>query len=91
MATLAELEEKRLLLEERLAEGDLSAEAALAKVDAAIRSRSKQIQHSQQRLAAVKQAVAKGVPLESVKTAKSRKKSSSKLKPGQRKVLNRFD
>ena len=91
MATLAQLEERKCELEERLDAGDVSAEAELVRVDAAIRARTQKIQHSQKRLAAVKNAVSKGLSVEQAKSVKSkstaRKKSASRAKG----PINRFD
>jgi len=67
MATLAQLEEQKEALQARLDAGDLSAEAALERVDRAISSRTQKIAYSQKRLAAVKTAVKAGVPLEKTK------------------------
>ncbi|MCL4720727.1 MAG: hypothetical protein KJ041_02005 [Gammaproteobacteria bacterium] len=61
MATLTELQTRRRELEARLYEGDLSVEPALERVDRAIASRTLKVQHSRQRLEAVKEAVAAGV------------------------------
>lgn len=63
MATLAQLEEQKEALQARLDAGDLSAEAALERVDRAIASRTRTVNYSQKRLAAVKTAVKAGVPL----------------------------
>lgn len=64
MPTVAQLEEQREALQERLDAGDLSAEAALERIDRAIASRAQKVAYSQKRLAAVKTAVKAGVPLE---------------------------
>ena len=73
MATLESLLEQKRDLEDRLGNGDTSAEAALDRVDRAIMARKKQISHSQQRLAAVKKAAAAGVPKEQAKKGKAKK------------------
>ncbi|MEJ2140036.1 MAG: hypothetical protein P8Y61_11420 [Gammaproteobacteria bacterium] len=91
MATLAQLEEQKRELEERLDGGDVSAEAALARVDAAIRARRKTIQHSQKRLQAVKNAVSKGVPVAEAKAVKRSSKIRKKLKQRASGPINRFD
>ena len=67
MATLAQLEEQKEALQARLDAGDLSAEAALERVDRAIASRTQKIAYSQKRLAAVKTAVKSGLPLENTR------------------------
>jgi len=88
MATIAQLEEQRDALQERLDAGDLSAEAALERIDRAIASRTKTVAYSQQRLAAVKTAVKAGVPLANTKpktVAASVKKRAKKKGP-----INRF-
>jgi hypothetical protein len=91
MATLAKLQEQKQALEERLADGDLTAEAGLERIDRAIASRTQTIAHSQKRLAAVKDAVSKGVPKEATKPAKvaarARSNAQNKIKKG---PLNRF-
>ena len=87
MATLEKLQEQKRELEERLADGDLSAEAALERIDRAIAARTQQITHSRKRLAAVKDAASKGVPLEEMTPRKvaARGKARKKKRP-----LNRF-
>ena len=85
MATLAKLQEQKLELEERLADGDLSAEAALERIDKAIAARTQKINYSQKRLAAVKDAVAKGMAKED--TTPDKVKARAKKKDG---PLNRF-
>jgi hypothetical protein len=67
MATIAQLEEQKEALQARLDAGDLSAEAALERVDRAISSRTQKVTYSQKRLAAVKTAVKAGVPLENTR------------------------
>lgn len=91
MATLAQLRERQSELQDRLEKGDLSAEDALERVDAAIRARSKTIQHSQQRLKAVKDAVAKGVPVADAKAVKSRSKTRQNSIRKANRPINRFD
>ena len=91
MATLAQLEEQKRELEDRLDSGDFSAEAALVRVDAAIRARRKTIQHSQKRLQAVKNAVSKGVPVAEAKAVKRSTKARKKLKQRASGPINRFD
>ena len=46
MATLEKLEEQKRELEERLYAGDVSAEAALERIDRAIEARKLKIEHS---------------------------------------------
>ena len=67
MATLAQLEKQKEALQARLDAGDLSAEAALERVDRAIASRTQKVAYSQKRLAAVKTAVKAGMPLENTR------------------------
>jgi len=93
MATLESLLEQKRDLEDRLADGDVRAEAALARIDKAIAARKLKINHSQKRVAAVKQAVSVGVPVEEARKSKPAKKNASKSaspRPGQRGV-NRFE
>ncbi|MDP6436909.1 MAG: hypothetical protein QF790_06535 [Gammaproteobacteria bacterium] len=89
MATLEKLQEQKHELEARLAAGDLTAEAALERIDRAISARTQKIAHSQKRLAAVKNAVDKGVPLQDTKptrvAARAAASSTKKKQP-----LNRF-
>ena len=86
MATLESLLEQKRDLEERLSNGDVSAEASLDRIDRAIMARKKKISHSQQRLVAVKEAVAAGVPREQAKKGKAKKLARSSDP-----TINRFD
>ncbi len=87
MATLADLEEKKQDLEARLADGDASVEPALEQLDRAIAARRQQIQYSQKRLSAVRDAVDAGMDPE-----EARKKPSGpvKRKKTKRGPINRF-
>jgi len=88
VATLESLLEQKCDLEDRLAHGDPRAEAALDRIDRAIMERKKKIAHSRQRVAAVKKAVAAGVPKEQARAKKSASKKALKSDdPG----LNRFE
>jgi hypothetical protein len=89
MATLEHLLEQKEALEQKLYAGDISVEPRLAQLDKAIASRSRQIKYSQKRLAAVKDAVAKGMPVAAAKAVKPRT-SGAKSASGTRKGLNRF-
>ena len=91
MATLKQLEEQREELEERLEGGDIGAESALARLDAAIRARLLKIQHSQKRLQAVKAAVSKGVSLEQAKAGKPKSVARKKAEAKANKPVNRFE
>jgi hypothetical protein len=86
MATLESLLEQKRDLEDRLCNGDASAEVALDRVDRAIMARKKQISHSQQCVAAVKTAVAAGVPKEQAKKGKAKKSA----RPNDQ-TINRFE
>lgn len=90
MATLEQLREKKRELEEKLEAGDLSVEPALERVDNAIASRTRTIQHSQKRLAAVKEAVNRGVSVEAAKSVKPKSAAGKKAAARARKPLNRF-
>ena len=90
MATLQKLQEQKRELEARLDAGDISVEPALQRVDNAIASRTRTIQHSQKRLAAVKDAVNKGVPPEEAKAARPKSAARKKADALARKALNRF-
>jgi len=91
MATLAQLEEQKRELEDKLDAGDATAEAALARIDAAIRSRTKKIQHSQKRLAAVKNAVDKGLSVQQAKAVKPKSAAQKKADQAASKPVNRFE
>jgi hypothetical protein len=91
MATLKQLEEQREELEARLEAGDPAAEAGLARLDAAIRTRLLKIQHSQQRLKAVKAAVTKGMTVAEAKSVKPRSARAKKAQTKANKPINRFD
>ena len=87
MATLADLEEKKRELEARLADGDMSVEPALDRLDRAIAARTQQIQYSRKRLSAAHDAVDAGMD-----PAEARKKQSgpAKRKKPVRGPINRF-
>lgn len=91
MATLARLQEQKRELEEKLDAGDLTAEAALARVDLAIAARTRKIQHSQKRLAAVKNAVKAGVPIEKTRISRSETVLKKDAKTRAKRPLNRFE
>ena len=91
MATLAALKEQKQELEARLDAGDLSAEAALARIDAAIVARTRQIQHKQKRLGVVKQAVARGVPVTEAKALKPGSAAGKRSKKLANKPVNKFE
>ncbi len=91
MATLARLQEQKCELEEKLDAGDLTAEAALARVDLAIAARTRKIQHSQKRLAAVKNAVKAGVPIEKTRISRSETVLKKDAKTRAKRPLNRFE
>jgi hypothetical protein len=87
MATLANLQDQKRELEEKLSAGDLSVEPALQRIDRAIEARTRKIQHSRKRLAAAKNAVKAGVPAEETRPSKVKKRA----RPQVRKPLNRFE
>jgi hypothetical protein len=91
MATLAQLKEQKRELEDKLDAGDTAAEAALARIDAAIRSRTKKIQHSQKRLAAVKSAVDTGLSVQQAKAVKPKSAAQKKADQAASKPVNRFE
>ena len=90
MATLAQLEERKAKLEEKLADGDLSAESGLERIDRAIAARTKEIAYSQKRLAAVKKAVKAGVAKEDTRPDKVAAARKRRAKAGTNKPINRF-
>lgn len=87
MATLAELEERKRELEARLAAGDLTAEAALARLDGAISARSRQIQHSRKRLAVARDAVQAGMAPDEARKRRTGPGAAKKKPAG---PINRF-
>jgi hypothetical protein len=90
MATLEQLQARKAELEEKFYAGDLSAEAALALIDNAIAARTRKIEHSQQRLAAVKNAVDKGMSVADAKAVKPQSAAQKKAVALAKKPLNRF-
>ena len=91
MATLERLNEQKAELEARLEAGDPSAEAALVRIDAAIRSRTKTIQHSRKRLAATKKAVEQGLSVTAAKAAKPRSAAAGRARARRSGPVNRFE
>lgn len=89
MTTLTDLEEQKRELEARLDAGDLSAQAALARVDRAIASRRLKIQHSRKRVAAAHSAVAAGMPADEARRPK--KRAAASRSDNKRRPLNRFE
>ena len=90
MATLAQLQEKKAELEEKLYAGDDSVEATLEQVDRAIAARTRTVEHSQKRLAAVKEAVAKGMSVADAKAVKPKSAAQRKAAALKNKSINRF-
>ena len=90
MATLEKLEERKRELEDRLADGELSAEAALERIDRAIAARTRQIQYSRKRLDAARAAVKAGMAPEDTKPAKVAVTAKAAKKSRKKKPLNRF-
>jgi len=87
LATLSDLEAKKRELEARLADGDLSVEPALDRLDRAIVARTQKIQYSRKRLSAARDAVDAGMD-----PTEARKKQSAPVK-GKKPVrgpINRF-
>ena len=91
VTTLADLEEQKRELEARLDDGDISAEAALARVDRAIASRKQTIAHSQKRLGAARDAVAAGMPAEQARARQPKGGAKKPAKAPGRRPLNRFE
>ncbi len=75
MTTLADLQEKKRELETRLADGDLSVESALNRLDRAIATRTQKIQYSRKRLSVARNAVDAGMDPD-----EARKKTSGRVK-----------
>ncbi|UCG72536.1 MAG: hypothetical protein JSV45_15030 [Chromatiales bacterium] len=90
MATLEQLRERQRELEERLADGDLSAEAELERVDRAIRARSLDVDYARKRHAAVKTAVKAGVPLADTRKRRTQADVDRLAKARAKRPLNRF-
>lgn len=100
MASLKQLHRRREELQARLDAGDPSAETALQLVDRAISCRMLTVQHSRQRLEAVKEAVAAGVDKDKArrpdnrnaarKIADLRQQKAGQGRDIKRKDINRF-
>jgi len=90
VATLEQLQARKRELEEKLNAGNLAAELELARIDNAIASRTRTIEHSQKRLAAVKNAVKKGLSVADAKAVKPRSAAQRKAVVRAKKPLNRF-
>ncbi|MGI9329663.1 MAG: hypothetical protein ACR2QB_03020 [Gammaproteobacteria bacterium] len=90
MPTLEQLEERKRELEERLADGDLTAEAALDRLDKAIRARTLDVQYARKRHAAVKEAVQAGLPLDEARKRRSEAERKRLAKARAKRPLNRF-
>ena len=90
MATLEKLQERQRDLEARLADGDLSAEAELERVDRAIRARSLDLAYGRKRHAAVKEAVKAGVPLAETRKRRTQADVDRLSKARAKRPLNRF-
>lgn len=90
MATLEQLRERQRELEARLADGDLSAEAELERVDRAIRARSLDVEYARKRYAAVKGAVKAGVPLADTRKRRTQADVERLAKERAKRPLNRF-
>lgn len=87
MATLAELQERKAQLEEKLGDGDLSVEVALERIDRAIAARTREIQYSRKRLDAARNAVNAGMAPDD---ARKKPRRVGKKKPSSGGPLNRF-
>ena len=90
MATLDKLRERQRELEDRLADGDLSAEAELERIDRAIRARSLDVAYARKRHAAVKDAVQAGVPLADTRKRRTQADVDRLDKARAKRPLNRF-
>jgi len=90
LATLDKLRERQRELEDRLADGDLSAEAELERIDRAIRARSLDVAYARKRHAAVKDAVQAGVPLADTRKRRTQADVDRLAKARAKRSLNRF-
>jgi hypothetical protein len=90
MTTLQELQRRKQELEVKLHAGDLSVETTLQQVDRAISSRTLKIQRSQQRLAAVKQAVAAGIDKDQARRLNHKVTAKKLAEARAKRLLNRF-
>ena len=90
MTTLDKLRERQRELEARLADGDLSAEAELERIDRAIRARSLDVAYARKRHAAVKDAVQAGVPLADTRKRRTQADVDRLDKARAKRPLNRF-
>ena len=90
MATLRQLQMRKQELEEKLHAGDLSVETTLQQLDRAISSRTLMVQHSQQRLVAVKQAVAAGMDKDAARRVNNKAAAIKLAELRAKQILNRF-
>jgi hypothetical protein len=90
MATLEGLLEKKRELEAKLDGGDVSAEAALARIDRAIAARTQKIQHSKKRLDVARDAVDAGMSPEEARRPRTRADRKKVAKSKVRRPINRF-
>jgi hypothetical protein len=90
MATLESLLEKKRELEAKLDAGDLSAEAALARLDRTIEARTKKIQHSKKRLDVARDAVDAGMSPEEARRPRTSADKKRAAKSKVRRPVNRF-
>jgi hypothetical protein len=90
MATLESLLEKRRELEAELDGGDLSAEAALARLDRVIEARTQKIQHSKKRLDVARDAVDAGMSREEARRPRTNADRKKAAKSKVRGPVNRF-
>lgn len=90
MATLRQLQMRKQELEEKLHAGDLTVEATLEQIDRAISSRTLKVQHSQQRLEAVKQAVGAGMDKDKARRINNKAAAKTLAELRAKRLLNRF-
>jgi hypothetical protein len=90
VATLEGLLEKKRELEAKLESGDLSAEAALARLDRAIEARTQKIQHSKKRLGVARDAVDAGMSPEEARRSRTKADKKAATKSKVRRPINRF-
>ena len=77
MPTVEQLKMRRQDLQEKLDAGDLSVQTALDQIDRAISARTLKVRQSQQRLEAVKAAVASGMEIKTPRAASTTKVGAS--------------
>jgi hypothetical protein len=95
MPTVEQLKLRRQDLQDKLDAGDLSVQTALDQIDRAISARTLKVRQSQQRLEAVKAAVASGMDKDTARRINNKVRSKSAVAKAlyearAKRLLNRF-